>query len=168
MGSVLATCSASFFFCFGQRELFGKQAGWRTILHLPFLMGLGVGICVNNTKAVIEAITSSFNGKQQSGEFVRTPKYGVTGDNQKWRGGARRVLTFKKLLMPMLEIAMGCYMVMCIFISILWNFGQLSIPFLLIFAGGYFYVGFASIHALVRMQRESDALLEPEPEITPT
>jgi cellulose synthase/poly-beta-1,6-N-acetylglucosamine synthase-like glycosyltransferase len=38
---VLATCSASTFFVFGQRELFGKKTGWKTILYLPFLMALG-------------------------------------------------------------------------------------------------------------------------------
>jgi cellulose synthase/poly-beta-1,6-N-acetylglucosamine synthase-like glycosyltransferase len=53
---VLATCSASTFFVFGQRELFGKREGWRTVLHLPFLMSLGVGVGLNNTKAVLEAI----------------------------------------------------------------------------------------------------------------
>src|SRR5688572_15310713 len=41
---ILATCSASTFFVFGQRELFGKVAGWRTILYLPFLMSIGVGL----------------------------------------------------------------------------------------------------------------------------
>src|SRR5438270_3344093 len=83
---VLATCSASTFFIFGQRELFGKEAGWKTLLYLPFLMGLGVGICVNNAKAVIEAIWSSIRRKP-SGEFVRTQKYGLTGAarNTAWR-----------------------------------------------------------------------------------
>src|SRR5258708_9614302 len=45
---VLATCSASTFFVFAQRELLGKQAGWKTILYLPFLMALGVGVGLNN------------------------------------------------------------------------------------------------------------------------
>src|SRR5450432_261684 len=33
---VLATCSASTFFVFGQRELFGDKAGWKSLLYLPF------------------------------------------------------------------------------------------------------------------------------------
>src|ERR1700733_1848820 len=45
---VLATCSASTFFLFAQRELFGKQAAWKSLLYLPFLMGLGVGVSLNN------------------------------------------------------------------------------------------------------------------------
>src|SRR5215469_238478 len=80
---VLATCSASTFFVFGQRELLGKQAGWKTILHLPFLMALGVGVALNNAKAVFEAIWCAIRHKPA--EFVRTPKYGVTGNDRKWR-----------------------------------------------------------------------------------
>src|SRR3954452_14512697 len=56
---VLATCSASTFFVFGQRELFGKKTGWKTILYLPFLMALGVGVGLNNARAVFEAIWSA-------------------------------------------------------------------------------------------------------------
>ena len=62
---VLATCSASTFFIVGQRELFGKEAGWKTVLYLPFLMGLGVGLGLNNAKAVIEAIWGAILQKAQ-------------------------------------------------------------------------------------------------------
>ncbi len=148
---VLATCSASTFFVFAQRELLGKLAGWRTILYLPFLMSLGVGIGLNNAKAVIEAIWSAIRRKPS--EFVRTPKYGVTGQNRRWRNA--RIFSFKRLWLPVLEIAFGCYMLLCIWISLQWQFGQASIPFLLIFAGGYLYVGFSSLHALYKMHHEA-------------
>jgi len=150
---ILATCSASTFFVVGQRELLGKVAGWKTILHLPFLMSLGVGVGLNNCKAVIEAIWSAIRHKPS--EFVRTPKYGMTG-----RGGgfknAPKVFTLKRLTLPILEIAFGCYMTACILISLWYGFGMSSIPFLMIFAGGYFYVGFASIATLVKMHREAE------------
>ncbi|MCS7034817.1 MAG: glycosyltransferase, partial [Phycisphaerae bacterium] len=48
---ILATCSASTFFVYAQRELFGRQAVWRSIAYLPILMALGVGVCINNSKA---------------------------------------------------------------------------------------------------------------------
>ncbi len=150
---VLATCSASTFFIMGQKELLGEKAGWKTLLYLPFLMSLGVGLGLNNAKAVLEAIWSSV--KKRPSEFVRTPKYGVTGKQRKWKNSS--MFTFKRLWMPILEIAMGTYMLLCIYISIMWNFGQSSIPFLLIFAGGYFYVGFSSIQALHLMHREAQA-----------
>jgi cellulose synthase/poly-beta-1,6-N-acetylglucosamine synthase-like glycosyltransferase len=152
---VLATCSASTFFVFGQRELFGKKTGWKTILYLPFLMALGVGVGLNNARAVFEAIWSAI--KKQPSEFVRTPKYGVTGvDRKKWR--RERVFTLKRTYLPVLEIAMGAYMMMCIWISVMWEIGRTSIPFLLIFAGGYYYVGFASHHTLYQMNREAEEL----------
>src|SRR5688572_14107720 len=60
---VLATCSASTFFAFGQKELFGKQAGWRSLLYMPILMALGVGVSINNARAVFEAWWSAFTKK---------------------------------------------------------------------------------------------------------
>ena len=76
---VLATCSASTFFVFAQAELFGRKTGWKTILYLPFIMALGVGLSLNNTRAVIEAVWTGRQykkgGKTVHNEFVRTPKY---------------------------------------------------------------------------------------------
>jgi hypothetical protein len=154
---ILATCSASTFFVFGQRELFGREAGWRSLLYLPFLMSLGIGISLNNTKAVFEAIWSAI--KRRPSEFVRTPKYGHTGNDRNTQYRAARVFTFHRLALPIIEIAFGCYMATCIWISIWYGFGQGTIPFLCIFAGGYFYVGFNSLYVLWRMQQEADAEL---------
>jgi cellulose synthase/poly-beta-1,6-N-acetylglucosamine synthase-like glycosyltransferase len=164
---ILATCSASTFFVFAQRELLGKEAGWKSVLYLPFLMGLGIGIGINNAKAVLEAIWGAI--RQKPSVFVRTPKYGVTGHGKtKWR--RERVLTFKRLWLPMLEIAFGTYMTLCVGIALVYGFGFTTIPFLLIFAGGYFYVGFSSLHALVKMNEEAqvvvDLLADPEPAST--
>jgi cellulose synthase/poly-beta-1,6-N-acetylglucosamine synthase-like glycosyltransferase len=158
---VLATCSASTFFVFGQRELFGREAGLRSLIYLPLLMGLGVGISLNNTKAVCEAIWSAI--KKRPSEFIRTPKYGVMGqDKRSFR--AEPVLTLHRLALPIVEIAFGLYMTCCIWISLWYGFGRGSVPFLVMFAGGYFYVGFSSLYVLWRMQQESDdAMAEAEP-----
>lgn len=164
---VLATCSASTFFVFGQRELFGKQAGWKTVLHLPFLMSLGVGVGLNNAKAVIEAIWGAIWKKPS--EFVRTPKYGMTGQQRQW--SAARVFTFKRLWLPMLEVAMGLYMAFCVWISLSYGFGYTSVPFMIIFATGYSYVGFSSLHTLWKMhfeaQEEKDSELPGDPSTEP-
>ncbi len=169
---ILATCSASTFFCFGQRELFGKVAGWRTLKYMPFLMALGVGIGVNNAKAVIEAIWSAIRRKPS--EFVRTPKYGQTGQKRTKKWKKQQVFSFHSLVLPILEIAFGCYMASCLWISFWYQCGILpgsdksgwaSVPFLLIFASGYFYVGFGSLHAMWKMQQENDALEILEPEV---
>jgi cellulose synthase/poly-beta-1,6-N-acetylglucosamine synthase-like glycosyltransferase len=196
---VLATCSSGMFFVWGQRELFGKEATWKSIVYVPILMALGVGVCLNNAKAVLEAIWGAIRKKPS--EFVRTPKYGVTGKaRQSYTRGtqdaalaaagdplaaevddavapqaAPKFLTFKRLALPIVEIAFGCYMAVCIYISVamyLWwgeKASLAAIPFLLIFASGFFYVGVGTIHALWQMQLEAEAeLAEIPPEILGT
>jgi cellulose synthase/poly-beta-1,6-N-acetylglucosamine synthase-like glycosyltransferase len=54
-----------------QIALYGPKRFYRWIFHMPLLSALGVGIAVNNTRAIFEA----FIGKQS--EFERTPKTGV-------------------------------------------------------------------------------------------
>lgn len=149
---ILATCSASTFFVFAQRELFGKGAGWRALAYLPFLMALGVGISLNNAKAVFEAVVSSL--RRRPSEFVRTPKYGVTG---RARSGwlPQGVMSFRRLALPIVEIAFGVYMTCFLFVSLMYGFALLSAPFLLIFAGGYLYVGVNSLRTLWRMHQEA-------------
>jgi len=189
---VLATCSASMFFMFSQRELFGKEAGWRSLLYMPILMGLGVGISLNNAKAVLEAIWGAIRKKPS--EFVRTPKYGVTGKTRQSYARTRQdaaaplgaddlapaaptppnFLTLKRLALPIIEIAFGCYMASCIWISVwylcgLWpgqtKSGIASLPFLFIFAGGYLYVGMGSVYALWKMQMDAQEEFAEAPEI---
>jgi cellulose synthase/poly-beta-1,6-N-acetylglucosamine synthase-like glycosyltransferase len=158
---ILATCSAGTFFIYAQKELFGKQAGWKTMISLPFLMAIGVGVSINNTRAVIEAIWSSLRKKES--EFVRTPKYGVVGTarNTQWRRDS--LFTWKRLWQPLLEIAFGVYTSYCLYIAVdmfirytedVGISGLAGIPFLMIFAGGYFYVGFGTLYALWKMQQQ--------------
>ena len=63
-----STFSISSFYLVSQKELFPRR--WpRTFLFLPFLMALGIGLTLTNTRAVIEALL----GIKSS--FKRTPKY---------------------------------------------------------------------------------------------
>ena len=65
-----ATMSVCNFYMVCQREIYKEQ--WITRLkYLPFLMSIGIGLCVNNARAVLEALF----GKQT--EFARTPKYRI-------------------------------------------------------------------------------------------
>ncbi len=47
---------------------------WSTLLKIPLLMALGVGICAVNARAVVEALLGVRS------PFVRTPKFGSRGD----------------------------------------------------------------------------------------
>ena len=78
---LVATCSASTFYVASQRELFRTWAD--SLKYMPFLMALGVGIALNNARAVLDG----FFGKP--GEFVRTPKFGVTAGNNRLEARGR-------------------------------------------------------------------------------
>ena len=184
---VLATCSASTFFVFAQSELFGKKTGWKTVIYLPFIMALGVGLSLNNTRAVIEAIWTRHQYKQgrQAGAQRVRPHAQVRDE----RGGSSRgsspttcgtrssattpgeppagassavpkpIWTLNKLMLPIIEIAFGVYMACYIFISLKYHYALPSVPFLLIFSVGYFYVGFSSLSVLWRMHQERAATI---------
>ncbi len=65
-----SSLSIAVFYVMSERELFPKR--WKkTFFYLPFLMALGIGLTVTNTKAVIEALLGIKSA------FVRTPKYRV-------------------------------------------------------------------------------------------
>src|SRR6187549_596966 len=69
LGATMSVCS---FYLMSQREVFGDS--WRSrIRYLPAVLAVGIGISVNNAKAVLEALL----GMQS--EFTRTPKYRVEG-----------------------------------------------------------------------------------------
>jgi hypothetical protein len=133
-------------------------------------MALGVGVSLNNAKAVFDAIWSAYRRKPS--EFVRTPKYGVSGQS-KAKFKTKSVFTFSRLALPIVEIAFGFYMISCTWISVwylcgLWpgqpKSGIATVPFLLIFAGGFLYVGFGSLHAMWQMHRDA---MESQREILP-
>ncbi len=71
-----STMSISSFYLVSQKELFPKR-WYKTFLYLPFLMSLGVGLTITNTKAVMEALF----GVQSA--FARTPKYRVQKKGEK-------------------------------------------------------------------------------------
>ncbi len=71
-----STFSISSFYLVSQKELFPKS--WvRSLLYLPLLMSLGIGLTITNTIAVLEALV----GKQTA--FARTPKYRVESKRDK-------------------------------------------------------------------------------------
>jgi hypothetical protein len=129
-----STASIAVFYLMAERELFPKT-WWKTILYLPFLMALGIGLTVTNTKAVMEAL---FGIKSA---FVRTPKYRVAKKGEKSQASKYR----KRLkLTPWIELLIGCYF----FVAILYTFSNqnyFTAPFLILFVIGYWYTGLMSL-----------------------
>jgi cellulose synthase/poly-beta-1,6-N-acetylglucosamine synthase-like glycosyltransferase len=129
-----STFSISSFYLVSQRELFpGKW--FRALLYLPFLMALGIGLTVTNTRAVLEALL----GKQS--EFTRTPKYHVESKKDKVRANNyRRGLGW----VPWVELLIGCYFAITVYYAID-NENYITVPFLTLFVLGYWYTGLMSL-----------------------
>jgi cellulose synthase/poly-beta-1,6-N-acetylglucosamine synthase-like glycosyltransferase len=128
-----ATASVANFYMVSQRELYGD---WRTRLkYLPFLMSIGIGLCVNNSRAVLEAIF----GKQS--EFARTPKYGIELRSDEWAGKKYHQAVG---VQPMVELALGLYFTGTVYYALV-NGIYPPIPFLMLFQIGFLYTGLLSI-----------------------
>ena len=130
-----STFSVSSFYLVSQKELFPKT--WlRTFLYLPFLMALGIGLTITNTKAVMEALF----GMQTS--FERTPKYRV--DSKKDESARRKKYRKRLGIDSMDRVAIGCYFALTIWYAVD-NENYFTVPFLLLFVFGYWYTGLMSL-----------------------
>jgi cellulose synthase/poly-beta-1,6-N-acetylglucosamine synthase-like glycosyltransferase len=128
-----ATLSVGNFYVVAQRELYPD---WRQRLkYLPFLMSIGIGLCVNNTRAVLEAIF-----KKQS-DFERTPKYGIERDSDEWIGKKYHQSVG---VQPIIELGLGLYFTGTVFYALV-NQIYGTLPFLMLFQVGFLYTGLLSI-----------------------
>jgi cellulose synthase/poly-beta-1,6-N-acetylglucosamine synthase-like glycosyltransferase len=132
---LLASLSAAIFYAVAQREIHPRT--WlRELICLPVLLALGIGMSINNARAVLEAL---FNHQTA---FTRTPKYGIQGERQQpWSPGAYAPL---KSLAPLLEVALAVYFTSFLLDAIRQG-NWFSVPFLALFQGGFAYVAFSSI-----------------------
>ncbi len=129
-----ATVSVSLFYLFAQFEI-NRDRWMRSPLFLPALMSIGIGICLNNTRAVLEALLGLESG------FERTPKYGIVGRKDRWRR-----LRYKGIRnwLPALELLFALHFGLLIYYTAI-NGIYPSIPFLCLFFAGYLYVGLTSL-----------------------
>src|SRR3989475_6066275 len=128
-----ATFSVCNFYMVCQREI---HRDWRARLkYLPFLMSIGIGLSINNTRAVFEAL---FN-KQT--EFTRTPKYRIEGGGDDWMGKKYRQSV---AVQPLVELMLGLYFTWTVFYALA-NQIYGTVPFLVLFQVGFLYTGLLSI-----------------------
>jgi cellulose synthase/poly-beta-1,6-N-acetylglucosamine synthase-like glycosyltransferase len=129
-----ATASVGNFYMVCQRELHPKTWPER-LKYLPFLMAIGIGLAVNNTRAVFEALV------HKPSEFARTPKYGVEGRTDDWSTKKYRQ---SGVLQPLVEVALGLYFTATLFYALA-NGIYGTVPFLLLFQAGFLYTGLLSL-----------------------
>lgn len=136
---LMATASVSAFYIVSQKELYSDWTA--TFKYLPLLMGLGIGLSVNNSFAVLEAL------RNKESEFVRTPKFGIEKKQDSW--GTKKYKGNKKLLIPLVEFVLGLYFTIAVIICIsegIW----LTLPFLMLFQYGYLYISFLSFATIFK------------------
>jgi len=128
-----ATFSFCSFYTVCQREV---HKDWRArIKYVPFLMSVGIGLSINNTRAVFEALF----GKDS--EFARTPKYRIEADADDWVGKKYRQSV---AMQPICELLLGLYFTWTVFYALA-NQIYGTVPFLVLFQVGFLYTGLLSI-----------------------
>ncbi len=128
-----ASFSVIVYYYVSQRD---SNKNWKQqVPLLPLLMSLGIGMSVNNARAVLEAI---FN---HSSEFKRTPKYRIETTTDGWRDKEYRTAFSWQ---PYVELGLGLYFTGALF-SLLQKGLYVSVPFFFLFQFGFVYIGLLSL-----------------------
>ncbi|HEX2644658.1 MAG TPA: cellulose synthase family protein [Thermoanaerobaculia bacterium] len=109
--------------------------GWRQIFYIPALLGLGIGLSVNNARAVVSGLL------HEGGTFERTPKYSIVRRGQDWQGKRYKI---GPNLSVLAEVILTLYFTGCTvyaYMAGMW----MSIPFLFLFVHGYGYMATLSL-----------------------
>ena len=128
-----ATFSFCNFYTVCQREI---HRDWRArIKYVPFLMSVGIGLSINNARAVVEALCNRHT------DFARTPKYRIEANADEWVGKKYRQSV---AVQPLIELALGLYFTATVFYALA-NQIYGTLPFLVLFQVGFLYTGLLSI-----------------------
>jgi cellulose synthase/poly-beta-1,6-N-acetylglucosamine synthase-like glycosyltransferase len=126
--------SIAVFYLVSQREAYGS---WRdAVRYLPVLMAVGVGISMNNARAVVAGLI----GRET--EFRRTPKYALAADGA--AALASRKYRARRGMDTWIELALGIYftgLVVAALADGLWG----AVPFLALFACGFLYTALLAL-----------------------
>ena len=130
-----ATVSVIIFFGLSQIEVDPKH-GFKRLKYLPAVLGIGIGLTINNAKATLEALF------RQESPFIRTPKW-AAGDHKEDKALLSNVYKASRGLIPYLELALGLYYSLTISYCVqerLWS----ALPFMLLFQWGFLYTAWLS------------------------
>jgi hypothetical protein len=136
---------------------------WRELRYLPFVPVVGVGLAVNNTRGVVEALLG------HRSEFVRTPKLGVLGrDTASAKTRARTYVGARDVAQPLLEVLLGVYYVAMAFTQLQ---HRMYVTTIITFAlsVGLFTMGGATLRSMFGGRRRAGAgTLPAGREVSPT
>lgn len=121
------------FYAYAQKETY---ADWkRRACYIPFLFAWGFGICVTNTRAVIEGLLNI------KSPFHRTPKFRIEKKEDSWRG---KKYKSRPSLTTLMELMLGLYTSLAVVYALL-NEQFFALPFLAILPFSFFYMGILSL-----------------------
>ncbi len=128
---IFSFCSIGLFYGVSLKETYGN---WRQKLaYIPFVFSTGVGMCLNNGKAVLGA----FMVKPTA--FIRTPKYNIC---KKEDGVKGKRYTLSRIAYG--ELLLALYLTTSfVFFTVTGNYFVL--PFLCIFVFGYCHIAYLSL-----------------------
>jgi cellulose synthase/poly-beta-1,6-N-acetylglucosamine synthase-like glycosyltransferase len=130
---LMATFSIGTFYVCSQKEIYPD---WKSrLLYLPLNLAVGIGLAVNNSKAVVEALF------KRPSEFSRTAKYNIARRTDLWQNKKyRNPVSFAAFL----ELTLGVYFSIAVGYALvegLW----MSLYCLMLFQVGFLYVGILSL-----------------------
>jgi hypothetical protein len=132
----MTTASILLFYAVAQREL-NREWKWR-MREVPFILALGVGMCINNAWAVTEALV----GRRTP--FVRTAKYRIETLRDRWKSKRYRSTRTPSFY---IELVLAAYLTAG-FIAIAMLGEWAALPYLGLFVAGFLYVlGLSVLHA---------------------
>jgi hypothetical protein len=139
----LSSASVGAFYWTARREAGGEVGS--ILRWIPALMAVGIGLSINNARAVIEALL----GRQSS--FRRTPKYNLEPRESLSRRRYRATINPDTWI----ETALAVYFAVATAATAAAGFWS-AVPFLLLFEFGYAYTSLSTIaHALdLRLKRQ--------------
>jgi cellulose synthase/poly-beta-1,6-N-acetylglucosamine synthase-like glycosyltransferase len=112
----------------------------RQVRYLPAVLGVGIGLSVNNARAVLSGLFRT------GGTFHRTPKYRIEHRGEDWLGKRYRP---GRSLSVLVELALALYFAGCLAYAVserMWA----SLPFLYLFAQGYTYMAVLAVAPWVK------------------
>jgi cellulose synthase/poly-beta-1,6-N-acetylglucosamine synthase-like glycosyltransferase len=148
-----ATVSVMAFYYASQKAQ--GRSFWEGVKYLPLVMSLGIGLSVNQARAVVEALMGYETG------FTRTPKLGSGAGSSAARRRYKAAMNFQ----PLVELGLAAYLGYGV-LYLIERKVYYSLPFLLLFQSGFLYVGLSSTYEALRgtVARWSRALL---PQVSP-
>jgi cellulose synthase/poly-beta-1,6-N-acetylglucosamine synthase-like glycosyltransferase len=129
------TASVSVLVFYVVSQLGAGRTWHQGLRHLVPLMGLGIGLAINNARAVLEGLV------HMGGVFERTPKYRIEQSDDGWQGKRYQV---PRDLSVLIEGILGVCFILCFGLAWILDMWP-SLFFLYLFLHGYTYVFLLSV-----------------------